>query len=310
MTVTATFSDYFLKPAGRHKLMVWLLMAFYATVLGWTIIHGFGYYRLPLEQRAYHPLNRELRPSGPTGIRLGLLGIASFLGIFLYAIRKRSSTLSKVGKTKNWLDLHVVMGVSAPILITFHAGFRMRGLAGTSYWIMMAVALSGLVGRYLYSQIPRRINAAELSLQDMQSMTDDLTGQLEQQNLISAEEMKPLLAVPSKEKVEAMSVVSALALMAFCDIKRSFLVAQLRRRALPDGIGLKMLWGLLPSEEPGLEKVIDLARRRSWMATKISFLAKTREVFNMWHVVHRPFSYSFAILVCVHVFVAVMMGYY
>ena len=310
MTVTGTFSDYVLKPAGRHRLAVWLLIGFYVVVLGWTVIHGFSYYRLSLEDRAYHPLNRELRPSGPTGIRLGLLGVASFLGIFLYAIRKRSKTLSRVGKTKNWLDLHVVMGISAPVLITFHAGFRMRGLAGTSYWIMMAVALSGIVGRYLYSQIPRRINAAELSLQEMQMMTEDLTGQLQQQSLVSAEELKPLLAVPAKERVEAMPVVAALLLMAVCDIKRPFLVARIRRRALSSVATKKTLWGLRASEEAGLESVINLARRRSWMATKISFLSKTHHVFHLWHVVHRPFSYSFAILVCVHVFVAVLMGYF
>ena len=310
MTVTGTLSDYLLKPAGRHRLGVWLLIMFYAMVLGWTVIHGFSYYRLPLEERAYHSLNRELRPSGSTGIRLGWLGVASFLGIFLYAIRKRSKPLSRIGKTKNWLDLHVVMGISAPILITFHAGFKMRNLAGTSYWIMMAVALSGIVGRYLYSQIPRRINAAELSLQEMQTMTDDLTGELQRQSLVSPAELKPLLAVPSKEKVEAMPVLLALLLMAFCDIKRPFLVARIRRRALSGGGGAKTLWGLLASEEPGLEKVIDLARRRSWMATKISFLSKTHQVFHLWHVVHRPFSYSFAILVCIHVFHSMLMGYF
>ena len=310
MTVTGTFSDYLLKPAGRHQLAVWLLTAFYVTVIGWTLIHGFSYYRLPLEERAYHPLNRELRPSGPTGIRLGLLGVATFLGIFLYAIRKRWKPLGRIGKTKNWLDIHVVMGVSAPILITFHAGFRMRGLAGTSYWIMLAVALSGIVGRYLYSQIPRRINAAELSLQEMQSMTDDLTAQLQRQSLVGAEELQPLLAVPSKEKVEAMPVFTALVLMAVCDIKRPFLVARIRRRALSGAGNVSRLWGLLPSPEPGLEKVIDLARHRSWISTKISFLSKTHQVFHLWHVVHRPFSYSFAILVCVHISVALLMGYF
>lgn len=309
-TVSIKFSDFFLTPAGRHKVEVWLLAVFYSAVLGWTVIHGFSYYRLPLELRAYHPLNRELRPSGPVGIDLALLGVASFLGIFLYAIRKRWRTLGKVGKTKNWLDIHVVMGISAPLLITFHAGFKMRGLAGISYWIMIAVALSGIVGRYLYSQIPRRINAAELSLQEMQNMTEELTEQLQRQSLVSAEQLKPLLAVPGKETVEAMPVLFALLLMASCDLKRPFLVARIRRRALSRTEMITTLWGLLPSPEAGLEKVIDLARSRSWMATKISFLAKTHQVFHLWHVVHRPFSYSFAILVCIHVTVALLMGYF
>jgi hypothetical protein len=309
-TATIKLGDYFLTPAGRHRVEVWLLMAFYSAVLGWTIIHGFSYYRLPLEQRAFHPLNHELRPSGPVGVDLALLGVASFIGIFLYAIRKRSKILGKVGKTKNWLDVHVVMGISAPLLITFHAGFKMRGLAGISYWIMIAVALSGVVGRYLYSQIPRRINAAELSLQEMQAMTDELTAQLQRQSLVSTEQLKPLLAVPGKETVEAMPVLAALLLMAVCDLKRPFLVARIRRRALAGAEMITTLWGLLPSPEAGLEKVIELARRRSWMATKISFLAKTHQVFHLWHVVHRPFSYSFAILVGIHVSVALLMGYF
>jgi len=87
------------------------------------------------------------------------------------------------------------------VLITFHAAFKMRGLAGTAYWIMMAVVASG---SYLYAQIPRRINAAELSLQDMQAMTGELTDQLQGQSLVSAEELKPLLAVPAKEEVDRL----------------------------------------------------------------------------------------------------------
>jgi hypothetical protein len=308
--VTATFSDYFLKPDGRHKLQVWILLAFYVAVFCWITVHGFSYYKLPLEERPYHPLSRELRPSGPVGMRLALLGMASFFGIYLYAIRKRFKPLGKIGKTRNWLDLHVVMGISAPILITFHAGFRMNGLAGTSYWIMMAVMLSGVVGRYLYAQIPRRINAAELSLQEMQTMTAELTEQLQRQSLVSPEELKPLLAVPAKETVEGMSVAGALLLMFRCDMQRPFLVARVRRRSLTFGQKVSTLWGLRPSPAQGLEKIIDLARRRSWIATKISFLSKTHQVFHLWHVVHRPFSYSFAILVAVHVTVAVSMGYF
>ena len=97
---------------------------------------------------------------------------------------------------------------------------------------MIAVMLSGFIGRYLYAQIPRRINAAELSLQEMASMTNELTSQLQMQSLVSAHELKPLLAVPDKASVEAMPVVAALVLMFVCDLKRPFRVARVRRRAL------------------------------------------------------------------------------
>ncbi|HJT88999.1 MAG TPA: hypothetical protein VJ732_14115 [Bryobacteraceae bacterium] len=303
-------SYYILKAEGRHRVEVYLLMMLYAAIVVSVAVHGFSYYRLPLEQRPFHPLYQELRPSGAIGIRLAFLGVASFCGIYLYAIRKRWKWLGRVGKTRNWLDVHVVLGIGAPVLITFHSAFKMRGLAGVAYWIMIAVMLSGIVGRYLYAQIPRRINAAELSLQEMQAMTEELTGQLQKQSLVAADELQPLLAVPPKEEVEALPVALALLLMFWCDLQRPFLVARIRRRAV-SGLGkVRTAWGLLPSREPGLEKIIDLARRRSWIATKISFLAKTHQVFHLWHVVHRPFSYSFAILVCVHATVAMLMGYF
>ena len=308
--MTAALTYYIAKPEGRHKLGVHLAILLYILVIVWAAVYGFSYYRLPLSARAFHPLNRQLRPSGVIGIRLAILGVISFCGIYLYPFRKRWTWLSRIGKTSNWLDVHVVMGTGAPVLITLHAAFRTHGLAGTAYWIMMVVTASGFVGRYLYAKIPRRRNAAELSLQEMQNMHGDLAEQLQNQRLISAEELAPLLFVPTKEEVERLSVPSALLLMLVCDLKGPFLAARVRRRAITDLRQVRTIWGLLPSNHANLEKVIELARRRSWMATKISFMAKTQQVFHLWHVVHRPFSISFAILAIVHICVALTMGYF
>jgi len=206
----ANLTYYVAKPEGRHKLGVRLFILLYVLVIVWVAAYGFSYYRLPLAGRAFHPLNRQLRPSGAIGIRLAILGVMSFFFIYLYPFRKRWKWLARIGKTRNWLDVHVVMGTGAPVLITFHAAFRMHGLAGTAYWCMLVVTASGFVGRYLYAQIPRRLNAAELSLQEMQNMTAELADQLQHQSLVSAEELEPLLAVPAKQEVERLSVPSAL----------------------------------------------------------------------------------------------------
>jgi hypothetical protein len=308
--LTERLTYFVARPEGRHKLGVRLFILLYFSVIFWALLRGFDYYRLPLGERAFHALNRQLRPSGVIGIRLALMGVVSFCFIYLYPFRKRWQWLSIIGKTRNWLDVHVVMGTGAPVLITLHAAFRTHGLAGTAYWIMMVVVASGFIGRYLYAQIPRRLNAAEFSLQEMQSMTDELAEQIHSQSLVSAEELKPLLAVPNKQEVEGMPVLWALLLMFTCDLKRPFLAARVRRRAITGAGRIWTIWGLLPSSQANLERVIELARQRSWVATKISFLAKTQQVFHLWHVVHRPFSISFAILAIVHICVALTMGYY
>jgi hypothetical protein len=298
------------KAEFRFRLGVCLLILAYLAIIVPVAVRGFGYYRLPLAARAFHPLNRQLRPSGVIGIRMALFGVASFLGIYLYAIRKRWNWLSRHGSSRRWLQAHVVMGAAAPFLITLHSSFRARGLAGAAYWLMLIVALSGFVGRYLYAQAPRRLNAAELSLREMQSITDELTEQLQAQRLISAEEMKPMLAVPSREEVERMPLPAALALMVFWDLMRPFRVARLRRRALGRAQRVRALWGFRASNSPDIETIVQLARQRSWMAAKISLLTKTHRMFHLWHVIHRPFSYSFAILACVHIGFALFIGYY
>src|SRR5579884_3445636 len=92
-------SDYITKPEARHRLGVFLVTLLYLAIIVSTAIHGFGYYRLPLEQRPFHPLNRDLRPSGPVGLRMAFLGVATFCGIYLYSIRKHWRWLGQIGKT-------------------------------------------------------------------------------------------------------------------------------------------------------------------------------------------------------------------
>ncbi len=93
-----------------------------------------------------------------------MVGVLMLCGIFLYPLRKRWSWLQKQGDSKHWLDHHVVLGVAAPICIAFHSSFKFRGLAGIAFWVMVAVSLSGLIGRYLYAQVPRQVEIDEVSL--------------------------------------------------------------------------------------------------------------------------------------------------
>jgi hypothetical protein len=130
-------------------------------------IYGESYYRLDAAQRPFSPKHVLLRPNGSIGLWLGVLGATMFLIIFLYPIRKRWAWFRSKGNTRHWLDFHVLVGLSAPFIIALHASFKFRGIAGMAFWIISAVALSGVIGRYLYAQIPRSLNAAELSMQEV-----------------------------------------------------------------------------------------------------------------------------------------------
>jgi hypothetical protein len=301
-------------PAARdrergHRSRVIAAYIFFATLITALTVYGFDYYILSAEQRPFSPKHAALRPGGFIGIKLGILGLAMFLVIFLYPLRKRWPWLMRKGLSRHWLDYHVVLGISAPFVIAFHSSFKFRGFAGLAFWLMFAVSLSGVVGRYLYAQIPRTLTTAELSRKELQELQQKLAGQLAQQRLVTEADLRGLLRLPSPEKVKQLSIVTALAYMLALDLGRILRVAQLRRRALTLGEQLATLGGLRSSGKRDLERAIALARDEAALAKRILFLSRSQQVFHLWHVVHKPFSWSFAILALIHIIVVINLGY-
>ena len=196
----------------------------YAVAIGLILgllIYGFDYYTLNSIGRVFSPKHHLLRPSGKIGLNLGFLGFAMFVAIFLYPLRKRWLWLSRQGSSRHWLDFHVLLGLSAPFIIALHSSFKFRGLAGVAFWIMTAVSISGVIGRYLYGQIPRRVNAAEISRKELQEMHENLAQQLAGQRLLPRADLGALLRLPSQERVENMPMLVALGYMMVLDVARS-----------------------------------------------------------------------------------------
>ena len=103
--------------------------------------------------------------SGADRLKLGVLGLLMFLAIFLYPLRKCWPWLSRQGSSRHWLDIHAARPLRA-VHHRFSLVVQIPGFAGMAFWFMLAVAISGVVGRYLYAQIPRSLNTAELSLRE------------------------------------------------------------------------------------------------------------------------------------------------
>lgn len=299
-----------LDPELRHRLRLGLAIAAALVAFVWLAWYGFDYYRLPITERMRSPLHPLLRPSGLAGIRIGLTGALLFLCLYSYAVRKRWKWLGRFGKTRHWLDFHILAGIAAPILVTFHSGFKFRGLAGVAYWIMIAVMLSGFVGRYLYAQIPRSIGSAELSLKEIETLRGSIEKELAEQRVFPPGRIKRLVHAPTRQQIQSMSMAAVMWTMLRLDLARPFLAASLRRERMSLPGNLLSLGGFIQSHDPETERVVRLAGRQAWVISKIAVLDRAQEIFHLWHVVHRPFSYSLAVLIAAHVLVVVLLGYY
>jgi len=281
----------------------------FATLILALTVYGFDYYTLGSADRPFSSKYAALRPSGTVGLKLGWLGVFMFLVIFLYPLRKHWSWLMKKGNSRHWLDYHVILGITAPFVIAFHSSFKFRGFAGMAFWIMFAVSVSGVIGRYLYGQIPRNLKAAEMTQKELQEFHQQLAGQLKQERLVSEQDLRALLTLPSRESVQQLSMVTALGYMFALDIARALRVARLRRHALSFGEKLTTLGGFLKTSNHDVEKAVGVAREDAALSKRILFLKRSEQVFHLWHVVHKPFSYTFALLALFHIGLEVAMGF-
>ena len=299
-------------PNIQKRYRWWMVVSTVAAILLAVVltVYGWDYYTLDQAHRPFSPKHAVLKPSGIIGLRLGILGLGIFAVIYLYPLRKRWAALGRIGKTKNWLDFHVLMGLIAPIIICFHSSFKIHGFAGMAFWTMIGLTLSGMVGRYFYAQIPRSLSAAEMSLKEMQTLSAELMAELNTQNVLPESAVVRLVRLPDGARVQSMPLLRALVEMAWLDLSRPFRVWALRRHATGMSGSILTLGGILPTRQASLERVISLASKQAALSKRVLFLAKTHEVFHLWHVIHRPFSISFAIFVLIHVTVVLWLGYY
>jgi hypothetical protein len=287
-----------------HRVRLYALY-FVAIASNFAIFfYGFDYYKLSSVDRPFSPKHHMLRPSGPVGLYLGFVGVALFVGIFLYPLRKHWAWLGTKGSTRHWLDIHVLMGLTAPFIVAFHSTLKFKGIAGMAFWIMFAVSTSGVVGRYLYAQIPRKVTTAELSMRELQEL------QLAAQNLLPEADLRALLRMPDANRVARLPIVVALVYMMILDVIRIFRVARLRRHALSIGQYFQTLAGFLPTRNRELEKAIRAAADEAALSKRVLFLSRSQKVFHLWHVVHKPFSYAFAVLALLHIGLQLSMGYF
>ena len=288
-----------------------LFLAWMLAVAVVLVIAGYGYdyYTLGATQRPFSPKHDVLRPSGTIGIRLGMLGVLMFFLIYLYPLRKKWGWLGRQGNSRHWLDFHIVLGTTAPIIIAFHSSFKFGNIAGMAFWSMLMVTMSGFIGRYLYSQIPRNLNAAELSIKEIREKEAALRKELAEQRATFGFAVDALYELPSAVEVAKTPAVASLISMLLIDFRRPFRTSWVRLQQAGFGAWLFSLFGFLPTRNHGLERTLRVAKTEAKLAKSIAFLSRTQRIFQLWHVIHRPFSYAFAILAIIHITLALYMGY-
>ncbi len=281
-----------------HRIFISILVAivFMATIA--ILYKGISYYRLSLEERVYHPDHSLLKPSGIIGHGLGIVGsLLMIIGMTTYMARKRYRTLSRLGSLKNWLEFHIFLCTLGPIMVLFHTAYKFGGLVAISFWSMVAVFLSGIIGRFIYIQIPRSIEGRELSLNEVREMKGDVAGVLRSSYNMDEDSYNTIVD-SIKKKVELYHKNPLVRyIRKYIDDRRSI-----------RSVKIVLKRNHLPKYE--YNHIISLINDDIMLNRKIERLDTMQNLFKYWHVAHLPFALVMLIIMVIHVAVTIVFGYH
>ncbi len=286
----------------RSPGFVLTLAVLYTAAIGafiYFLITGWQYYSLPSALRIRHPLYRQLKPGGFYGHGFGILGTAMMLIMLLYSARKRFAFMRNWGHLPYWLDIHIFLGIAGPLFVILHSTFRLNGLVSVSFWSMIAVALSGIVGRFLYLQIPRTIQGAEMTLDEVNALKEEINRELQgfiQSDQNIKEQIKKRLLLQTREEYNIITL--------FVQFMRVGLLLRFRKRRLTLFFSRRFN---LPAKQ--IENLIVLILQKDLLDQRIRLWTRIQRYFHYWHVFHKPFAIIMFLILFVHVGIAIWLGY-
>ena len=244
-----------------------------------------------------------LSPETGAGYWLGIVGACLMLSLLLYPLRKRVRWMRSWGSTRHWFQMHMVLGVVGPVIIMFHSNFALGSTNSTlALFAMLSVALSGLVGRYLYSRIHHGLYGRRARLAEL-----DFASVAAREPLVYLFDHVPQL----RERLEQLErALEAPAQGVRASISRAVATGLETRAARRACLPLLQLAHSREAEKRGWDR---RQRRDAWRAACANlarYLDAVRRVaqyecfvrlFGLWHVLHLPLFILLVVTALVHV---------
>ncbi len=151
-----------------HTILITAYLSIILFSILFLIFYGQSFYITSISERPFHEQYELLKPSGYLGHGLGIFGtLLILLGMIIYIVRKRWKKVTELGRLKYWLEFHIFLCTIGTALVVFHTTFKFGGIISVGFWVLILVWISGVLGRFIYLQIPRTIEGREMSLQEL-----------------------------------------------------------------------------------------------------------------------------------------------
>ena len=242
--------------------------------------------------------NNYLSAETGTGYSLGIIGGSLMLILLLYPLSKRFALLTRWIPIRYWFGIHMLFGIIGPTMILFHSNFHLGSMnSSIALFSMLLVALSGLVGRYIYTHIHHGLYGSRVSLKELKQDTEN-----NHTTLLNMIEMNESIH-------EQLSIMEAKAIKPYTGILQSLLdVIYLGVSA--KHLKLKVILALknslkYKSKSKVREKnklVIKSVNRYTLALRHMAAFKLYERLFSLWHILHLPIFIMMIITAVIHIF--------
>ena len=265
--------------------------------LAW-LLSFHDYYGLKPDARfgsAWHGL---LRPSGGVGLAFGIAATALVLVNLAYLVRRARIGDRLPGSLKAWMTVHVVTGLLAVLLVFLHGAMAPRNtVGGWAFAAMGVLVVTGAIGRYLYSFVPRAANGRELAADEVRARVAALSSEWDRDGRGLADSLRAEIdALADARNWERGFLGRVRALLAGQGVLRRSL-ARLQREAHGHGV-----------PEDQLARLSQLAREAHRAALLAGHYEDLRALLSTWRFLHRWVALLMVLLAGWHVFTALRWG--
>jgi hypothetical protein len=254
-------------------------------------------------------LNRDdngLTPDSGVGYWLGIVGSSLMLLLLLYPLRKRLRFLRRLGTVAFWFRTHMVFGVVGPVLILLHANFRLGSInSNMALAAMLVVAISGVVGRYLYGKIHMGLYGRKAEVQELFADADTLKAIIGADLAVADRVVLQLNAFAQLGTAAPNGVLAGFFRLPAVSWHAMLLRARLMRdaqQAIADE-GRRLRWSRRARRQR-LAVTADHVTLYIVTVKKAAALAFYERLFGLWHVFHLPLFFLLVIAAIVHIFAA------
>ena len=161
-------------------------------------------------------------------------------------------------------------------MVLLHTSWKFNGLAGVLVLMTFIVVVSGFIGRYIFTAIPRSADGIALEAEQINATITEIN-----QHLQDLSRTNSKLFDQMKMKLDI--------LLQSGDFRKQ--IKELRILAKRSN----------PTQQKEIRKLMKVLQRKHTLNKQVASLANTRRLLSLWHTFHIPIGVALFIVAFIHI---------